>query len=691
MKKRTYSILIIDDAFFLRNLIKKAIAKKPNEDLNYDFEILTEAQNGEEGLELYQIVNPDIVTVDINMPKLNGIEFIKKLKKLNPYSKIIVISSNLASEYKDKVIEAGAFSYIQKPFQDAYLWSRLDAIAEELEKENFNISKFSSDKNYSNVAIPSIKNNKTKTNSQSNKKNNNKKIEEGADLFSSIVADGEITENIKNINNSHKNKKRENKSYQNKDNKNIQKKDKEENEDSFSFLDSLIIKDNSNKKEDINKNINNKKINNNKKDYVHKKEEKKKSFEKVNKPLNKNESLETKKNKDKINNSTDISSKKIVNESDITKIISKKTDIKIVKVNVEENKNNDSILKADFSITDNSKSVENNQKDKLLENIIVDNNSENIILDNNNDNEIINDNEELLIDDNEELLIDDNESIVIDNNESIVIDNNEEVVINDNESIVIDDNEEIVIDNNEEVVIDDNESIVIDDNEEVVISDDEEIIIEEDDSSIIIDDNEELVLEKEINSTNEFEDKSLLNINLNKTNNTYSEDVNSENYLEENITYNIDEFIMPSEIEFNTESQEEIKYETIQLEDESDVNEKEVQTIDYRSPFSSGNVEFILSSETDEHSADIMHEKSYKKENENISYNYNNSSNINNTPKITPPVNNKYKEIYNEKMEREYNVSFDEIEKEEPKEEKKLGFFARLFGGRKKKKDKKIK
>ena len=633
MKKRTYSILIIDDAFFLRNLIKKAIAKKPNEDLNYDFEILTEAQNGEEGLELYQIVNPDIVTVDINMPKLNGIEFIKKLKKLNPYSKIIVISSNLESEYKDKVIEEGAFSYIQKPFQDAYLWSRLDAIAEELEKENFNISKFSSDKNYSNVAIPSIKNNKTKTNSQSNKKNNHKKIEEGADLFSSIVADGEITENIKNINNSHKNKKRENKSYQNKDNKNIQKKDKEENKDSFSFLDSLIIKDNSNKKEYINKNINN-----NKKDYVHKKEEKKKSFEKVNKTLNKNESLETKKIKDKINNSTDISSKMIVNESDTTKIISKKTDIKTVKVNVEENKNNDSILKADFSITDNSKSVENNQKDKLLENIIVDNNNEN-----NNNNEIINDNEELLID------------------------------------------------NNEEIVIDDNESIVIDDNEEVVISDDEEIIIEEDDSSIIIDDNEELVLEKEINLTNEFEDKSLLNINLNKTNNTYSEDVNSENYLEKNITYNIDEFIMPSEIEFNTESQEEIKYETIQLEDESDVKGKEVQTIDYRSPFSSGNVEFILSSETDEHSADIMHEKSYKKENENISYNYNNSSNINNTPKITPPVNNKYKEIYNEKMEREYNVSFDEIEKEEPKEEKKLGFFARLFGGRKKKKDKKRK
>ena len=65
----------------------------------------------------------------------------------------------------------------------------------------------------------------------------------------------------------------------------------------------------------------------------------------------------------------------------------------------------------------------------------------------------------------------------------------------------------------------------------------------------------------------------------------------------------------------------------------------------------------ILSSENDEHSADIVHENSYKKEDENISYNYNNSSNIENTPKITPPVNNKYKELYNEKIEREYNIS----------------------------------
>ena len=674
MKKRTYSILIIDDAFFLRNLIKKAIAKKPNEELDYDFEILTEAQNGEEGLELYQIVKPDIVTVDINMPKLNGIEFIKKLKKLNPYSKIIVISANLASEYKDKVIEAGAFSYIQKPFQDAYLWSRLDAIAEELKKESFNISKFSSDNNISNVAIPNIKNKKTKPNIQSNKKEN----EEGADLLSSIVKDGKTTETIKNVhNNSHNNKKKENKNYPNKDNKNkkVENKEVENKEDSFSFLDSFIVKDDSSKKTDNNKNINNKKSNNNKKNYVHKKDESKKYSEKVNKPLDKTDSLENKnikKNKEGTNRTKDISSKIIEKENDLTNIISKTTNIETVKSNIEEDTDNNSILKDNSLIIDNSKNIEDNQKDELLENKV----SENIIIDNTDEEIIINDNEELIIDDNEE------------------------VVINDNEDIVIEDNEEIVIEDNEELIIDDNEDIVIDDNEELIIDDNEEIIIEEDDSPIIIDDNEEIADETEINLTNEFEDKSnnnnlsdgaLLNINLNKIEDTYSEDINSENYLEENITYDINEFVIPSKIYFNTETEDNNECENKEEDDEIIVNEKQNQTIDYRSPFSSGNAEFILSNESDDYNADIVQKNSYKKENENISYKYNNSSNEDNMPTITPPVNSKYKEIYNEKMEKEYNISFDDVIHEEPKEEKKLGFFARLFGGKKKKKDKKKK
>lgn len=132
--KKKYTVLVVDDAFFIRNLIKRAVGNKPSADYNYEFELIGEGVNGEEGLLLYKSLKPDVVTADVNMGSLGGVKFIKAVKKINPKAKIIIISSSLDNKLKAEVSEQGCF-YIQKPFQEAYLWTKLDKIAEELMKE----------------------------------------------------------------------------------------------------------------------------------------------------------------------------------------------------------------------------------------------------------------------------------------------------------------------------------------------------------------------------------------------------------------------------------------------------------------------------------------------------------------------------------------------------------------------------
>ena len=124
-----YKVLIIDDAFFIRNLIKKAIAKKPV--TKNTFEVAGEAQDGRAGIDLCEKLKPDIITVDFNIPTINGLDFAKYLKELHPEIPIIMISSNLDPEFAAKVAASNC-KLLTKPFQEAYLWKVLDESVEEI-------------------------------------------------------------------------------------------------------------------------------------------------------------------------------------------------------------------------------------------------------------------------------------------------------------------------------------------------------------------------------------------------------------------------------------------------------------------------------------------------------------------------------------------------------------------------------
>lgn len=132
--KKIYKVLIIDDAFFIRNLIKRAIVTKPEDDkLGYKFDVIGEAINGKEGIIQYFKHKPDIITLDINMPDINGIEVAKQIISKDPNAKIIAISGNLEDSITQEILNAGALEYIQKPFQNAYLWDKLDKVVDLIE------------------------------------------------------------------------------------------------------------------------------------------------------------------------------------------------------------------------------------------------------------------------------------------------------------------------------------------------------------------------------------------------------------------------------------------------------------------------------------------------------------------------------------------------------------------------------
>lgn len=125
--------MIIDDAFFIRNLIKKTILKKPKKTTingkTLEFEVIGECSDGQEGLFLCKKLNPDIITLDLNMPNINGLNMIKILQKEQPNIHIIVITSNKNKEMSEKILDLHC-RFIQKPFQDHLLYQDLDEIAQ---------------------------------------------------------------------------------------------------------------------------------------------------------------------------------------------------------------------------------------------------------------------------------------------------------------------------------------------------------------------------------------------------------------------------------------------------------------------------------------------------------------------------------------------------------------------------------
>ncbi len=104
-------VLIIDDAMFMRKSLGLMLEKN-------GFEVVGEAENGEVGVKKYMELKPDLVTLDITMPVMDGISALRELKKADSDVKVIMVSAMGQEAYVREAFMHGAKTFIVKPFKE---------------------------------------------------------------------------------------------------------------------------------------------------------------------------------------------------------------------------------------------------------------------------------------------------------------------------------------------------------------------------------------------------------------------------------------------------------------------------------------------------------------------------------------------------------------------------------------------
>lgn len=103
-------VLIVDDAAFMRMMLKDILTKN-------GYEVVGEAENGAKAVEKYKEVTPDLVTMDITMPEMDGISALKNIRSIDSNAKVVMCSAMGQQAMVIEEIQAGARDFIVKPFQ----------------------------------------------------------------------------------------------------------------------------------------------------------------------------------------------------------------------------------------------------------------------------------------------------------------------------------------------------------------------------------------------------------------------------------------------------------------------------------------------------------------------------------------------------------------------------------------------
>lgn len=108
------TVLVVDDAAFMRMALKTMLEKN-------GFKVIAEARNGLEGINKYMEHRPDLVTMDITMPEMNGIEALKQIMTFDKNANVIVASALGQEAYIKEAIVSGAKYFIVKPFKEEHV------------------------------------------------------------------------------------------------------------------------------------------------------------------------------------------------------------------------------------------------------------------------------------------------------------------------------------------------------------------------------------------------------------------------------------------------------------------------------------------------------------------------------------------------------------------------------------------
>jgi DNA-binding NarL/FixJ family response regulator len=122
---RPYNLVIADDHVMFRQGLKKIINANPA------YKIVGEASNGLELLNLLKQTVPDLILLDISMPKLQGLEAAKEIKKRFPKMKILILTMHKSNEYLNYALSIGADGYLLKEDADSELFSAIDTVRQQ--------------------------------------------------------------------------------------------------------------------------------------------------------------------------------------------------------------------------------------------------------------------------------------------------------------------------------------------------------------------------------------------------------------------------------------------------------------------------------------------------------------------------------------------------------------------------------
>ena len=108
MNKR---ILIVDDSFYMRTMLKNMLT-------DAGYEVVGEAANGAQALEMAASTAPDLITLDVILPDNTGLDVLKSLRQIQPSAKVVMCSAVGQEVIVTEAIENGALAYIVKPFSE---------------------------------------------------------------------------------------------------------------------------------------------------------------------------------------------------------------------------------------------------------------------------------------------------------------------------------------------------------------------------------------------------------------------------------------------------------------------------------------------------------------------------------------------------------------------------------------------
>ena len=117
-------VLVVDDSAFVRKVVTQMLSRSPT------IQVVGTARDGEDALEMTERLKPDVITLDLVMPRMNGVEFLRRQGERRPVATVVCSIAHESGEMAMEAFEAGAVDFVQKP--TALATDRVYEIADEL-------------------------------------------------------------------------------------------------------------------------------------------------------------------------------------------------------------------------------------------------------------------------------------------------------------------------------------------------------------------------------------------------------------------------------------------------------------------------------------------------------------------------------------------------------------------------------